>query len=91
MLLKRMKKEFTGKVKTWEGKRVFYTQPIQLYNDVSPEDWEKIKNWNGICIYSSPEGKPNKCFYFYWGYGGNPEYVIDIDLHYLDKNWIPLF
>ena len=91
MLLKRMKKEFTGTVKTWEGKRVFYTHPNQLYNDVSPEDWEKIKNWNGICIYTSPEGKPNKCFYFYWGYGGNPEYVIEIDLHYQDKNGIPLF
>lgn len=86
-----MRVEFNGKVKNFAGKQVFYTTPLELYNDVSPTDWEKIKRWNGICILSSPEGEPNDCFYFNWGYGGTPEHIIKIDLHYADRNRPPLF
>lgn len=78
MLLKELKSMLLGKVKTFEGKRIFYMNTSDLYNYVSKEDWEKIKYWNRICIYSSKNGKPNKCFYFNFGWGGRPEMIEEI-------------
>lgn len=82
MLLKEMKEKLPyGRVRTFENKRVFYMNPMDLYKYVSRNDWEKIYDWNGICIYPSPKGKPNKAFYFYLGYGGTPENTIEITIN----------
>lgn len=85
MLLRDLKEKFPqGEVKIWKSdevnKRVFYMNPRHLYDYVGEIDWLKIRSWNGICIYPSPSGEPNECFYFYWGYGGNPEYPELIDI-----------
>lgn len=85
MLLKDLKSKFpSGTVKIWKSeegnKRVFYMNPDDLFGHINQQDWEKVKRWNGICIYPSAKGKPNPCFYFYWGYGGSPEYIEHITI-----------
>lgn len=79
MLLKDLKKTIPhSQVKTFDGKRVLYTNPYDIENHLNDEDWEKVRDWNGICIYPSPKNKPNQCFYFNWGWGGSPEYIRNI-------------
>lgn len=79
MTFKKMKTFLLGKVKTFDSKKVFYMNPLDLMEFLSYEDRKKIENWNGICIYPSP-GKVNNCFYFYWGYGGSPEQIEQITI-----------
>lgn len=79
MLIKEMKEFLQGKAKKFEGTTVFYMSPYDLRNHLSKEDYMKIKDWNGICIKTS-KTKVNECFYFYWGYGGNPEYIEKISI-----------
>lgn len=81
MLIKDIKKKVNGQVKKFNNKQVFYTRPDELRNYISDDDYYKICTWNGICIYSSPNGRENKCFYFYWGYGGNPDILYDIKIN----------
>lgn len=80
MLLKNLQSLIqAGTIKTFHfndsNKRVLYVHTASLYDFISREDWEEIKGWNTICILSSPSGHPNPCFYFNWGYGGNPDYM----------------
>ena len=81
MTLKEIKEKFpNGKGRIFNGKRIYYMNPYDLRNNLSREDYNKIIGWNGICIYSSPKGKKNKCFYFYWGFGGTPDDLIEIEI-----------
>ncbi len=80
MLLKDLKATLPGRVRTFEGKRVFYMHPSDLFGHLNREDWDKVKDWNGICIYPSKHGQPNTCFYFNWGYGGSPEFLYTINI-----------
>lgn len=79
MTFKEMKTLFPGKIKTFDGRKVFYANPLDLMEFLSYEDRKKIEAWNGICIYPSPS-KTNECFYFYWGFGGSPEYIEKITI-----------
>lgn len=80
MLLRDLKKTPFSQIKTFEGKKVLYTSPSAITRNISDEDWIKVKDWNSFCVYPSPTGKPNKCFYFNWGYGGTPELLEEITI-----------
>lgn len=79
MQIKEMKEFIQGEGKRFEGTTVFYTMPSRLREHLSKEDYMKIRDWNGICIKTS-KTKINECFYFYWGYGGRPEYIEKIKI-----------
>lgn len=79
MQIKEMKEFLQGKAKKYEGTTVFYMNPDDLRDYLSPEDYNKIWDWNGICIKTS-KTKTNDCFYFYWGYGGTPEHIVKINI-----------